>query len=184
MSVQTSRRDFLKTSGAVLGGVLLYSSGPIAMLAPGRAWALELKSLTKAEGEALLRFTRHLYPHDGLEDAVYALVVKDLDTEAAKDKEVQALLRKGVAELNSKAGGNWLALAEREQFKLVEAIEGTPFFEKVRSTAIVSLYDNDMAYAYFGYPGASFQHGGYLHRGFNDLDWLPEPPPEASPPAY
>ena len=27
----------------------------------------------------------------------------------------------------------------------------------------------------FGYEGSSFEHGGYLHRGFNDLDWLPDP---------
>ena len=26
-----------------------------------------------------------------------------------------------------------------------------------------------------GYEGSSFEQGGYLHRGFNDLDWLPEP---------
>jgi hypothetical protein len=26
-----------------------------------------------------------------------------------------------------------------------------------------------------GYEGPSFDKGGYLHRGFNDLDWLPEP---------
>jgi len=27
-----------------------------------------------------------------------------------------------------------------------------------------------------GYQGPSFELGGYLNRGFNDLDWLPEPP--------
>jgi hypothetical protein len=26
-----------------------------------------------------------------------------------------------------------------------------------------------------GYPGPSFADGGYIHRGFNDLSWLPEP---------
>jgi hypothetical protein len=26
-----------------------------------------------------------------------------------------------------------------------------------------------------GYEGRSFAKGGYLQRGFNDLDWLPEP---------
>ncbi len=33
----------------------------------------------------------------------------------------------------------------------------------------------------FGYEGEAFSQGGYLHRGFNDLNWLPEPPEEASP---
>jgi hypothetical protein len=26
-----------------------------------------------------------------------------------------------------------------------------------------------------GYEGPSFDKGGYLNRGFNDLDWLPDP---------
>jgi hypothetical protein len=39
-----------------------------------------------------------------------------------------------------------------------------------------------MAYAHFGYQGEAFSKGGYIFRGFNDLTWLPNPPPEASPP--
>jgi hypothetical protein len=26
-----------------------------------------------------------------------------------------------------------------------------------------------------GYEGPSYDRGGYLHRGFDDLDWLPRP---------
>ena len=32
-----------------------------------------------------------------------------------------------------------------------------------------------------GYEGASFDKGGYINRGFNDLDWLPEPRIEEHP---
>ena len=56
-----------------------------------------------------------------------------------------------------------------------------PFFTTVRTTAIVSLYSNDMAYAHFGY-GAAQGDGGYLTKGFNDLAWLPNPPAAASGP--
>jgi len=24
------------------------------------------------------------------------------------------------------------------------------------------------------YPGSSKEYGGYINRGFNDIDWLPE----------
>lgn len=175
-----SRRGFLKGSGAVLMGTLAATSGAIAVLAPSRSWALELKGLDAREGKTLLRFTRHLYPHETLDDAVYALVVKALDT-AASEPQVQQLLSNGVEDLHEAAGGNWLALSEAEQLEYVKAIEGTPFFEKVRGTAIVSLYNNDMAFAHFGYPGAEGS-AGYLQRGFSDLDWLPEPPAAASGP--
>jgi len=54
-------------------------------------------------------------------------------------------------------------------------------FEKVRSVEIVALYNNEEVWKTFGYQGASFRFGGYLHHGFNDLNWLPDPPEEASP---
>jgi hypothetical protein len=48
----------------------------------------------------------------------------------------------------------------------------------------VSLYDNEMAFKALGYPGSSWEHGGYIARGFQDLKWLPDPPAEASPPPF
>src|SRR5699024_9641806 len=145
------------------------------------SWAVALSTLNEHQGKTLLQFTRHLYPHDTLEDAVYALVVKDLDAAAADDPDVRQLLDTGIRRLDGAAGGNWLDLSADEQFLYVEALESSDFFEKVRSTAVVSLYNNDMAFAHFGYPGAKGD-AGYLHRGFNDLNWLPELPDEASGP--
>ena len=176
-----NRRQFLKTSGGLIVGTLVFASGPLALLAPSRTWALELKALDTDTGQALLRFTRHLFPHDTLEDAVYALVVKDLDAEAAADAQTKALLAEGVAALDKAAGGNWLELPADQQFEIVKSLEASPFFQKIRGKAVVSLYSNPLAYAHFGYEGSSFDKGGYLARGFNDLTWLPDPPIEASP---
>ena len=176
-----SRRNFLKSSGAVLVGTLAAATGPISLLAPSKTWALELNKLSEKQGATLLRFARHLYPHDTLEDAVYALVVKDLDKAAAADTATAKLLADGVSKLDELAGGNWGELNENEQFKHVKSLEGTPFFEKVRSTTVVTLYNNDMAFAHFGYPGSEGD-AGYLQKGFNDLSWLPDPPDAASGP--
>jgi hypothetical protein len=47
---------------------------------------------------------------------------------------------------------------------------------------VVSLYNNELAFAHFGYEGNAFEHGGgYLQRGFNDLTWLSPPSDKASP---
>jgi hypothetical protein len=54
----------------------------------------------------------------------------------------------------------------------------------VRGQCVTSLYDNDMAYAVFGYPGSAWEKGGYITRGFQDLKWLPAPSKEASPPPF
>ena len=174
-----SRRAFMRHSAA-LSGILWAGSGALLALAPGKGWTLELGQLDAHAGRTLLIATRHIFPHPKLDDAVYALVVKDLD-EAAADPAVRDLLAAGVAGLDHAAGGDWLALGSDEQLALLRLGDGQPFFEKVRATAVVSLYNNELAFAHFGYEGEAFSKGGYLNRGFNDLNWLPAPDQDASP---
>ncbi len=177
----TSRRHFLKTGSGVLIGTIAASSGLLASLAPSRSWALTLSALSKVEGAKLLQVTRGIFPHDTLDDAVYALVVKDLDAAAAGDDSVAALMRDGLKQLDKKAGGDWAGLDYLSRENIVIKMAGTDFFEKIRGTSVVSLYNNEMAWAHFGYEGASYEKGGYFDRGFQDLDWLPEPDADASP---
>jgi len=54
----------------------------------------------------------------------------------------------------------------------------------VRGQCMSSLYNNDMAFAAFGYPGSAWEKGGYITRGFQDLKWLPAPSKEDSPPPF
>lgn len=173
------RRDFLKGSGVLVG--TLAAGSVLAALAPSPVWAVELRVLSKAEGEALMKMGRVLFPHRKLPDAVYALLAKDLDAKAAGDAASAALLRDGIAGLNQAAGGSFVKAGEKRRREVVKALEGQPFFASVRGQCITSLYDNDMAYKVFGYPGSAWEKGGYITRGFQDLKWLPAPSPDASP---
>jgi hypothetical protein len=172
------RREFLGATGVLTG--LLAAGSPLALLAPSRAWALDLKSLTSAEGAALLTAARTIAPHDKLDDACYALVVQALDGSAARDAATLALLRQGVAAL----GVNFASAGETERVATLKSAETTPFFKLVRATTLMTLYASPLAYAYFGYEGEAFSKGGYLLRGFNDLRWLPEVPLADSGPIY
>lgn len=176
------RREFLKGSGVMIG--TLASGSLLAALAPSTVWAVELKVLSQAEGATLMKMGRVLYPHARLPDAVYALLAKDLDAKAAGDAASAALLRDGVAGLDKAAGGSFAKASAARKLGIVKALEGSPFFALVRGQCITSLYDNDMAYATFGYPGSSWEKGGYITRGFQDLKWLPAPPAAASPKPY
>ena len=77
------RREFLKGSGILMG--TLAAGSVLAALAPSTAWALELKTLSQAEGQTLMAMGRVLYPHKKLPDAVYALLSKALDAKASGD---------------------------------------------------------------------------------------------------
>ena len=180
--IALTRREFLKGAGILTG--TLAASSILSALAPSRAWALELKTLTSAQGDALLQMGKVLYPHKGLPDAVYALLVKDLDGAAGKDPKTAQMLGEGVAALDKAAGGSFAAASDAKKLEAVKSLQGTPFFNTVRGQCITSLYDNDMAFAHFGYPGPSWDKGGYINRGFNDLTWLQDPPASASPAPY
>jgi hypothetical protein len=173
------RRDFLKRGALAAAGVAAVASGAgVVALAAG-----ESAALTDSDRLTLLKMTRQIYPHDQLEDAYYAKVVDELNVGAAKDPEVAKLLQEGVARLNEVSGGSFATQSGDNQIAALKKIETTPFFQKVRSTACVALYNNPEVWKHFNYPGPSFPTGGYLHHGFNDLGWLPNPPEFASPKA-
>lgn len=174
-----TRRALLKGTGVLFGTLAVSST--LALIAPSRAWALALKTLDEHQGKVLLALVKRIYPHATLEDAVYALVVKDLDGKASGAEDVRAQLTDGIRKLDKQAGGDWAARPVADQDRDVAAIADTPFFQTVRSTAVVSLYSNALAYAHFGY-GAQAGDGGYLYKGFDDLSWLPDPPEQDSGP--
>ena len=181
LDLPLTRRSLLRGSGLLLGTLAV--GGVLTALAPSRAWAVELNTLSGAEGTTLMKMGRVLYPHKKLPDAVYALLAKDLDAGAA-DANTAAMLKDGITKLDKAAGGNFAKATAAKQLEAVKSLEGTPFFGAVRGKCITSLYDNDMAYAALGYPGSAWEKGGYITRGFQDLKWLPSPSRAASPAPY
>lgn len=173
-----SRRRFLGAA-AVLSGTLAIGT-TLAAFAPSRAWALATTHLDQGQAETILAMGKALYPHKDLPDAVYAILVKDIDAQMG-DGQQAALLTEGIAKLNRQAGGAFARLSLEKQTDLLRQIEGESFFQAVRGQCVTSIYDNDMAYRHFGYEGEVWSRGGYLARGFNDLHWLPDPPEQASP---
>lgn len=108
--------------------------------------------------------------------------MKALDEKAGADALTREQLADGIRALDEAAGGRFVSASPDVQQRCTKAIEGQPFFELVRSQCITTLYNNEMSFTLFGYPGSSWQLGGYLKRGFQDLTWLPSPPADASPP--
>jgi hypothetical protein len=117
---------------------------------------------------------RTIAPHDKLDEAAYALVVQALDADAAKDQKNRAMLKEGIAKL----APDFAAGAESARVEALKKLESSGFFQAMRLKTLQVLYSNPIAYAYFGYEGEAFSKGGYLSRGFNDLQWLPEVPLE------
>ena len=161
-----ARREFLKGSGILMG--TLAAGSVLAGLAPSTVWAVELKTLSQAEGETLMAMARTIYPHKKLPDAVYAILAKDLDGAASGSADTANMLREGVSNLNSMAGGNFKKASDAKKLAIVKGLEGSTFFGAVRGQCVTSVYNNDMAFAAFGFPGSAWEKGGYITRGFQD----------------
>ncbi|MGI9383191.1 MAG: gluconate 2-dehydrogenase subunit 3 family protein [Methyloligellaceae bacterium] len=169
---RVSRRDFLATSGAA---ALVVSSG--AVMCPTGAWAMKVKTLKPETMRTLIQMARDIYPHDRLADKYYAKAVKSYDVVAAKEPALKALIEDGVNTLDSLAKGahgtpyidvGW----EADRVALLRQIEKGGFFQKVRGGLVTGLYNNPEVWAKVGYEGPSAEKGGYIKRGFNDIDWV------------
>lgn len=170
-----SRRGFLAGSAATIAAVAV--TGPVVLADPKAASAAQPQGLQPEQTRVLLKFVRDLFPHDRLADSFYAKAVAPLEDEAAKDSSARKLLADGVGQLNRlamAAGGSGYAdlSDEKARVAILKQIENGAFFAKVYGTTVVTLYNQPEIWPLFGYEGPSSNKGGYLHRGFNDIDWL------------
>lgn len=167
-----TRRSFLQTSTLTATAALALVTSGAGL--NGRAWALSANKLSDHEAATVLSACRVFYPHDGLGDLYYAACVESLDGKAAADEGVSKALKDGVKELDAQFGMAFVDLSDGNQLKAIKAIADTPFFGTVRGDVVVSLYNNPLVWRHFGYEGPSFDDGGYLERGFDDIGWLPQ----------
>lgn len=164
-----SRRELLAGSVAACAS-LVVGAGFVA--ATDAAWALETKSLKPESMATLIQMARDIYPHDQIGDEYYATAVKGYDV-----PEQVETIEAGIAALNAAAAGkgfsSYLAIGwERDRVDILRAMEDSSFFQTIRGGLVTGLYDNKGVWPAFGYEGSSFEQGGYINRGFDDINWL------------
>lgn len=167
---------------AALGGaVALPACGPGTdeLSAPDASPEPGLAALDGPVAEALTVLVRDLFPGPGLTADHYRRVLGHLDTLAA-EPPTRGLIIAGVASLDA-GEGSWAGRPAEDRYRRLREIEATPFFQFIRYQSMATLYGDPSVWALYGYEGGSLSKGGYLNRGLNDLDWLPEPEPAPWP---
>jgi hypothetical protein len=172
---KVSRRVFLRGSATAVPAAAVAAAG----VGPEAAWAQEAKNLKPHTMATLVLMARDTYPHDRLADVFYVQAVAGYDAKAGQDAAFQKMVEEGVAQLDAAAQKNhkspYLVVAwETDRVALLHGVEHGALFQKMRGDLLVSLYNNKAIWAKFGYEGASADKGGYINRGFNDIDWLPQ----------
>lgn len=171
-----NRRIFLRGAATAVPAVAVATSVGLSI---EDAWAEGATTLAPATLKTMVKVARDIYPHDFLVDSYYITAIKPWDGKAAKDPTVKSLLEDGVKRLDQDAMDRhklsytqvpW----ESDRVVLLQAIEQTAFFKALRSDLVVSLYNQEELWPKFGYEGSSAEHGGYIKRGFDDINWLPK----------
>jgi hypothetical protein len=167
----TSRRDFLVLSQRLLLSTAALTMCPISLRASAMD-DLNLKYLDSLTALLLADVSRLLFPHDRLADTIYLDVVRDIDLDMHTQKNIKALISQITKTLNDKADGDWLSATMSKKLDLLKTLQGSEEFSYLQNRTIESLYRNPEVWKLLGYQGSSIEYGGYLHRGFDDIDWL------------
>ncbi|HLB29998.1 MAG TPA: hypothetical protein VJN91_00570 [Gammaproteobacteria bacterium] len=159
-----TRRQVLSLAGRLLSLGVISS-----VLAPKITSAQAVPPSVDAQHLAVL--IHDLYPHDALGDPFYVKLAQRVKPQLeGKEREYAEL----AAALDARAGGSW---RQRDPIKRGEILAGLAtqsFFAKLRDTVRPVVYVQPELWALIGYGGNALAQGGYLNRGFNDIDWLEE----------
>ena len=169
-SIAGDRRAVLKG----IGGAMLMVTAT-AVMNPGEAWGLAATGLRPATLQTLILMARDIFPHDRLADRTYAIAVKEHDVKAAGDPNYAAMIEAGVADLDRRSPDHrsYAGLKGYDQrLAILKAVEPTSFFQAIRGGLVTGLYNQKEVWPIFGYEGESASRGGYINRGFNDIEWL------------
>jgi hypothetical protein len=159
-----SRRRFLVATIAYSG--LISAGAGTALFRAGAAWA---QSSEKGAAE-LVRLARLLYPHDGVADDVYLEVIEGVLSDSTNDPIIDSAM----TALNAAQSSDWFELDTDAQVAAMKSVETESFFEAIRVGVRDRFYTHPKVWEHIGYPGSSVEFGGYVDRGFDDIDWLPE----------
>lgn len=172
---KVTRRMFMRSGGATAAVAVAMPTSVFS----GKAFAADPVALSVDSFNTLVKMARDLYPHDKLPDAIYAAVISGHDAKAKDDAGFKDTLEKGVAlldGLSERMGyGKYAAAAkEEDRVAVLKEVEkqDAGFFGAVRGSLVTGIYNNQEIWKQFGYEGESASQGGYIERGFNDVDWL------------
>lgn len=172
-TTQTTRRRFLVAAITFSGLASVPSS--LSWIGSSAAWADTDGEDDKNPG-AMAQLARLLFPHAELPDTVYAEVIDEVLAWTATAPATDGLLAAAEQALDAKAEQTWFDLPQEKQLATLRALQDNLAIAGIREMVRFRLYQHRTLWQHIDYPGSSKELGGYINRGFDDIDWLPEQP--------
>jgi hypothetical protein len=131
--------------------------------------------ISARDRQTLVQVVSTAFPHSSFPRGPYERAADVVLDQAGTDPRFLAQLIQGLGELDAQRDVPFSDLDTDTAAAVLRGADGTPFLTAVVDSAVVTLYSDPEVWELLGYEGPSYALGGYVDRGFNDLDWLPEP---------
>jgi hypothetical protein len=150
-------------------------TAPSRELPPAAGQPFDATALSADASHVLVRVLRVAFPHPDVPAGPYERTAAKILAEVATSTWWRVTLAQGLNSLNDVSGGEFTALGDADALEVLRRVETSAFFGFVRRMAVLNLYDDAQMWEALGYEGPSYDKGGYVDRGFADLEWLPDP---------
>ncbi|MHC1560817.1 hypothetical protein ACR9E3_17805 [Actinomycetospora sp. C-140] len=131
--------------------------------------------LSAQERQTLVNVVYAAFPHSTFPRGPYERAADAVIAEAGSDPRFLAQLLQGLVDLDAQRDAPFAELDAETAGAVLRGADGAPFLTAIVNSAVVTLYSDPEVWDLLGYEGPSYDKGGYVDRGFDDLDWLPDP---------
>ena len=116
---------------------------------------------------------RELFPHARLGDDFYVEKAGILWQQILADPKLAREVGSGLAQLATCCSGGWEHAGRDARVAALTGMQEEIFFQALRDSALMLIYRDPRVWEHIGYGGNALAQGGYLTRGFDQIDWLP-----------
>lgn len=131
--------------------------------------------LSPRDRQTLRKVVRTTFPHPTFPPGPYERATDAVVAAADADPRLLAQLIQGLTDLDGQRERPFAELDDETAAAVLRGADGSPFLTGIVDSVVVTLYSDPEVWGLLGYEGPSFDQGGYVDRGFDDLDWLPDP---------
>lgn len=133
-----------------------------------------LQSKNELARNQLVTALTRLFPIKGLNLSTYLKLTDQVIQASKSDETLADVISQATTAFEHKSSKSWLQLTMAEQNSWLTENETEGWFEVLLIRAGLIFSEMRELWDVIGYPGSSVEYGGYIDRGFNDIDWLPE----------
>ena len=131
--------------------------------------------LSAQDRQTLVNVVYAAFPHSTFPRGPYERAADGVIAAAGTDPRFLAQLLQGLTDLDAQREVPFSELDAETAGAVLRGADGSPFLTGIVDSAIVTLYSDPEVWDLLGSEGPSYDKGGYVDRGFDDLDWLPDP---------